>query len=264
MIKRLFKYSFLFLIWGCRYKPSCTHEVILKSDSSSHELLQVFNTCGHKYLKAIQEITRISKDSVIHNGYFKEFYKNGNLRIIGFKKNNIQDSITTSYYEDGSLYCVNYFANGKLNGFQCLYYETGVYKRRWYAINDSDALFKVHYNRNGSISMMEGMIQRQIWSKGPDDYVLGDTFRVINEVVVLDSNTQTNLKVKFRLIEKKLLDTSINEFIGGENKFLHLTEFGPLKEKGTYDYITIASLIDKKTKAILRLDTIKYSVTVKW
>ena len=65
---------------------------------------------------------------------YEEFYKNGRLKISGFMKDSIRDSLWLYYDKKGKLFYKAIYENGKLKHENYLYHKNGEFN---YKLNDT-------------------------------------------------------------------------------------------------------------------------------
>jgi uncharacterized protein len=74
--------------------------------------------------RMLEVIHYSAKDSTLH-GRYESFHLNGSLKIHGFYKRNLPDSIWTYYYENGQMRAQGRFTAGQTSGKWVYYYENG-------------------------------------------------------------------------------------------------------------------------------------------
>lgn len=75
----------------------------------------------------VKEETKVNNAlEVTEDGYVREYYKNGELRIEGkVDENKKKTGKWTSYRENGIIWSENHFENGLKNGFSITYHPNG-------------------------------------------------------------------------------------------------------------------------------------------
>lgn len=262
--RKLFTLLILPIFHGCTNdNRTCKsfHEKIVPLSENKEEV-QTINNCTGKILQA-QEIKRITKDSIIYTGYYKEFHPSGKLKVLCFLKQGILDSTALGYDANGSIEFKTYYVNGEKRGFQDVYYPNGFLKQKNYHKNDSAIIFRIDYNKDGSIKSISGQTLRIDINKPADAYRIGDTLVITNEVIVLD-NMYTALDVKLSSSDKKdILKKTYSDFVFKDNRHLKYL-VSPIGEKGNFRYSAIASLYDKKHNGnLLKKDTITFNITIR-
>ena len=91
---------------------SCSNEpASKKSEPVQHDTLQsdfIFDS---------------NTDSVIQNGEYIKYYKNGVMEMRGMMKDGNRDGLWKSWYEDGSPWSETTFSHGKKNGKTITWYD---------------------------------------------------------------------------------------------------------------------------------------------
>lgn len=119
------------------------------------------------------------------NGEYEEYHDNGNIKVNGYIKNGVSDSLWTYYYPDGVLKSEGYEKNGQKNGEWKSYYENGVVSETGSYKGGKPVGNWQYFHENGRISS-EG-VQKEgkkdgKWSyyydtgelKGESDFAAGD------------------------------------------------------------------------------------------
>ena len=248
---------FTLIFYECR--PSNCVETNVAKLGKNIEIVEKVDKCNGT--KSIQQFTRVSSDSVVKDGFYKSFYQNGQLELIAFYKNNVQDSITIGYRKDGTLLATNYFVDGIQQGFQNQFYNDGRIKVRNYHLSDTSLLFLVKFDTGGRITETKGRSQRHILARDINTFHRGDTLVVLNRVVVFEE-VETALRVYLTVDGQKLIHKTTSKFHSNRNMSFDLT-FIPIKKSGHYNYTTIASITEKRTDIVIKHDTIHYNFVVK-
>lgn len=248
---------FTLILYGCR--PRNCVETNVENLGKNLEIVEKVDKCNGT--KSIQQFRRISTDSVFKDGFYKSFYQNGQLELIAFYKNNVQDSIAIGYRTDGTLLATNYFVDGIQQGFQNQYYNDGRIKVRNYHLSDTSLLFLVKFDTDGRITETKGKSQRHILARDINTIHRGDTLVVLNRVVVFEE-VETTLRVCLTVDGQKLIDKTTSKFHSNRNMSFDLT-FIPIKKPGHYNYTTIGSITEKRTDIVIKQDTIHYNFVVR-
>ena len=257
------KYYILLII--SFFMVSCSNENKCKTMHKTDQvikgnlhLIRVYNGCNESP-EIEYEALKMPDSSLVHNGYYKEFYANGKLRKLGFFKYDIQDSIAIQYRKDGIVDFDNYKFEGQRKGFQNCYDSSGKYLERSYYINDSTYTFRIIYSSVGKIEKMEGRLFNVFWDKEPSLIKLGDSIFIGNEIITLD-HMVSDCKVFITrpsnkdTIFPKLITLKMN------NATYKPVLFKPT-QKGNFQYHIKVSLISKR--AIIKTDTMSFPLIVR-
>ncbi len=80
-----------------------------------------------------------SSDSVIQNGEYIKYYKNGVMEMWGMMKNGKRHGVWKSWYEDGSPWSETAFADGKKNGKTTTWYDNEKKRYEGFYTNDEES-----------------------------------------------------------------------------------------------------------------------------
>lgn len=80
-----------------------------------------------------------SADSVIHNGEYIKYYKNGVMEMRGMMKEGARDGVWKSWYENGSPWSETTFKEGKKNGKTTTWYENENKRYEGFYTNDKES-----------------------------------------------------------------------------------------------------------------------------
>ena len=260
------KFSFLsfccLIFIGCQNdtKNCNSEQEIYEKYADNKEIVKTVD-CANRVIKTC-EIIRFNKDSIVYNGEYKEFFDDGSLHKIGFFKMNIQDSIAIVYRKDGSKELDNYRVNGALKGFQNYYDRNNKISSRNYFINDSQMIFKIFYNENGSIKSFEGRALFIFYDKEPNNLKVGERLFIGNEVpIVNELITELYIKLTNAKGEKKV-DVKTQSFQYMNNAYFKGVMFTP-SAKGSYNYSAIVTLINKSDHSVVKVDTMSLPINVR-
>ncbi|MFA6058692.1 MAG: hypothetical protein WC756_10875 [Taibaiella sp.] len=244
---------------GCGEKECIV--TIKEQKANNIELKIIKDNCNDRLLKE-QEFLKISPDSMIPHGLYKEYFKNGKISSFAFFKNGLQDSIAIKYYQNGNKELEFYWQDGIQIGFQSIYNQNGKYQRRDYFLRDSIKMFLLTYNEDGRIEHLEGPLFHISYNKEVDNLRLGEEINIVNEVITLE-NAETLLTLKFTDPNKKtLVDTTVKQFLVFKNLHFIPIVYSP-KERGDYQYSLKVQLIDKSNGNLLKADSTNFAITVK-
>lgn len=265
MISNRLNYLFIFILYlvllmGCRSKKCPDIKEVKIKNEATTEVIQLVDQCNDRVISK-QEFKKISKDSIIAEGFYKEYYPNGNLKVWGFYKENIQDSIGFQYYPTKELQATSFKSEGQFYGPQYVYYQNGKIKTVTFHKNDSMTWFQVNYKNDGVIDHIEGKSIRIMAKPGFEQSQIGKSFGLINEVPYLPG-TKTTLHIQLLKDNTNILDTVITNFITVLN-----TKIYPFKKvfnsSGNYDYIATVELTDSMNKNLIKKDSVRLVIGVK-
>jgi antitoxin component YwqK of YwqJK toxin-antitoxin module len=92
-----------------------------------------------------------SKDSVIQNGEYIKYYKNGVIEMRGMMKDGKREGLWKSWYEDGSPWSETTFKEGKKNGKTTTWYGNNNKRYEGFYANDIEAGRWTFWAENGKI-----------------------------------------------------------------------------------------------------------------
>mgnify|MGYP000601484390 CR=1 FL=1 len=82
---------------------------------------------------------------------YKEYYNNGNTKVIGTKKNNLETGNWKYYFENGKISKTGNYLEGKLHGEWKYYHENGLLRIIGKYINGKDTGLWKYYHENGAL-----------------------------------------------------------------------------------------------------------------
>ena len=91
------------------------------------------------------------KDSLIQNGEYIKYYKNGVIEMQGMMKDGKREGIWKSFYEDGSPWSETIFNGGKKNGKTTSWYDNEKKRYEGFYTNDAESGKWTFWNEKGTI-----------------------------------------------------------------------------------------------------------------
>lgn len=212
-------------------------------------------------IKSEQEVLKYSDDSMIADGYYKEYFENGKLYIQGFFKKNIQHGLIESYYENGAIFRKYTKEDGWRRGFAYEYYNNGKLKWIEYYRNDSQKSFEAKFDSFGRLDTLKGAL----FGAGPTT-INNKTFDTVNMIyhgIVKLNGLKTILRIRVTDKDNHIIaGTSVTNFVEMVNdracRYAHV-----FSKPGTYVYENSLSLVDSLTGKIIKNDSFKDSIIVK-
>lgn len=92
-----------------------------------------------------------TKDSVIKNGEYIKYYKNGVIEMRGMMKDGKRQGVWESWYEDGSPWSETTFKDGKKNGKTTTWYGNEQKRYEGFYANDLEAGKWTFWAENGKV-----------------------------------------------------------------------------------------------------------------
>lgn len=92
-----------------------------------------------------------TKDSVIQNGEYIKYYKNGVIEMRGMMADGKREGVWKSWYEDGSPWSETTFKEGKKNGKTTTWYGNDNKRYEGFYANDIEAGRWTFWAENGKI-----------------------------------------------------------------------------------------------------------------
>lgn len=90
------------------------------------------------------------KDSVITNGEYVQFYKNGVIKMRGMMKDGKRDGLWKSFYENGSPWSETTFKDGKKEGKTTTWYENEKKRYEGYYKEDTESGKWIFWDEKGN------------------------------------------------------------------------------------------------------------------
>lgn len=263
MIKRSIKLIVFLLIlinFNCKNRKCNNFKEINIASTQDMGMTKIIDECNDNLLLKEQEYIKSSNGNLIPNGFHKEYYKDGHLKILGFYKNGIQDSLNFQYFPDGKIKIKSFMSEGQYFGPQYEYYDNSQLKSITYHKNSAITWFQVTFNEDGTINGFSGKALRVMSNPGYKNLKLGDKIGVLNEVPNI-KNIENILHISLMSKNKIVVDTTIFHF----DPLLNIYVYGFSKKVdkiGSYQYIASVKLIDKVSNKIIKEDTIILSSNV--
>lgn len=107
------------VLFSCKENTSPAGNTAVQKDT-----LKAINLSGEK------------KDTVINNGEYIQYYKNGVIKMRGMMKDGKRDGLWKSFYENGSPWSETTFKNGMKDGKTTTWYEND--KKRYEGFYTAD------------------------------------------------------------------------------------------------------------------------------
>jgi antitoxin component YwqK of YwqJK toxin-antitoxin module len=240
---------------GCNNKHPDNGEEII--DLGNSQFLQKEYKDG--LLVKEKEFSRSKDNSIIANGYEKDYFPNGKVKCELHFVNGKQDSLQLRYYPNGNIKYRLYETNGQSFGPQMEFYENGKIKGVYFHLNDSVYISKVKYNLNGKVDSIDGSFAYFAAYKKP--ILLHDTLMMAIHVL-MPSGMRIVLNLKLLDERNKILiDTVISKFDYADNSFYH-EELRHFDKKGKYQYESNIQLFDSATHKMVKQNTNSFIVNV--
>ena len=87
----------------------------------------------------------------IRNGWYKEYFENGNLKAEDNYLNGLREGMGIDYYENNIAKSKVNFKNGKADGISLYYYPDGKIKSEGYWVNGKEFGHSIFYFKNGQL-----------------------------------------------------------------------------------------------------------------
>lgn len=209
------------------------------------------------------EYTKDSGGNFIANGFYKEFYGNGGLKLQGFFKNDKKDGTCIFYSEKGKIIAKQNYFEGIAKGKQYLFYDNGNIKRIKFDENDTLSYFSIDYSPNGEIKFTHGMpivARRAIYK---NVYSPQDTLIIINFVAVIEK-MKTLLTIKIYDENGKCYYSNMNvDFLTANYLGSPVDYFEKQFKRGKHKYVATVELRDSATDKVLIIDSNVIDIIVK-
>lgn len=252
----------LFGVTACGNNKDCKPKKEIYKVKGDSELLKVIDECHGDVVIRERQYLRVSKDSIIPNGYQKDYYPNGNLKLLAFWKLGVQDSICISYSENGNKLAENYMSDGVFMGPQKEYYSNGKIKYIAYHKNDSIKWFEVEFDSQSRISKLHGKSLRIVTEPGYGNQKNGGRFISIF-IVPLLNNVKTELTIAMMQGEKSVYDTTITSFSHNNANFDYYPYFFDFKKTGRYEIVGSVRLSSEDGRKIIFEDSTHLAIMVR-
>lgn len=95
------------------------------------------------------------KDTVIQNGEYIKYHKNGVIEMRGLMKNGKRDGLWKSWYEDGLPWSETTFVSGKKNGKTTTWYANEKKRYEGFYTNDVESGKWTFWDENGKIQSIQ-------------------------------------------------------------------------------------------------------------
>jgi antitoxin component YwqK of YwqJK toxin-antitoxin module len=97
------------------------------------------------------KLVRSEKDSIINNGEYIQYYKNGVTKMRGMMKEGKREGVWKSFYETGSPWSETTFKDGKKDGKTTTWYENEKKRYDGFYTNDVESGKWVYWNEKGEL-----------------------------------------------------------------------------------------------------------------
>jgi hypothetical protein len=256
----------LFIFFTCLYGCSnseCveSRETIVKLKNNI-ELLQIISDCKKGQVLLEQEFLRISSDSSIPNGQYKEYYQNGKLKISGRYEMGLQEGKFLYYSPNGQLEAQDFAVQGKLYGPQRKYYKNGKLKSIRYRKSDSINWFGIDMDQNGKYIKSEGRPIKINSKPGYKSRKVNDEIIAIIEVPVISDFT-TELHLNLQNNGTVFYDTVVSKFEhDNEGNFDYFPLVKELNKQGSQVHLFEVKIIDNVTQKVVVHDRVIDTIIV--
>jgi hypothetical protein len=251
-----------FIALGCNNAKDCNSKREIVKTKGNIELHQIVDECNGNLVVREREYLRVSRDSIIPNGYQKDYYPNGKLKILAFWRLGVQDSICISYAEKGNKLSESYMSDGIFVGPQREYYNDGKIKSIVYHKNDSIKWFGIEFDPQSRITKLHGKSLRIVTEPGNENKKNGERF-ISLFIVPLLNNVKTELTVTMMQGEKSVYDTTVTSFTHGRANFDCYPYFFDFKKTGRYEVIGSIRLSSVDDGKLIVEDSTHLPITVK-
>jgi hypothetical protein len=112
----------LFAVFSCSHEPAAVADKNVQRDTLQSDF--IFST---------------KNDSVIDNGEYIKYYKNGVMEMRGMMKNGKRDGVWKSWYESGLPWSETTFKEGVKNGKTITWYENETKRYEGFYTNDKES-----------------------------------------------------------------------------------------------------------------------------
>lgn len=119
--------------------------------SCSNEPVATENTKIHHDTLTSDFVFAEKPDSIIQNGEYVKYYKNGVVEMRGTMKDGKREGVWKSWYEDGSPWSETNFANGKKNGRTITWYDNEKKRYEGFYIDDKESSTWTFWDEQGNI-----------------------------------------------------------------------------------------------------------------
>lgn len=238
------------VVYGCQSKQCIIRSVI--PINGNKVVVKTIDKC-HNRIISEEENRQYSKDSLIRTGYYKEYFKNGNLKELGFLNKGLPDSIYFEYDQSGYKKLEYYRFQGQLSGAQYSYFPNGNIESMIFCKNDSVPLLAVYFNQNGSIKEREGSAVHLVFKPDYQNLTSGQKLGVSN-VICLFPNTHGIMNIELKKNNKIIWDTTITRFryLGRIPYYLFLKK---IQAPGIYKYNANAKIIRDDRNMLIKEDS---------
>lgn len=247
---------------GCNDKKNCNSEREIVKTKGNIELRQIVDECNDNLIVREREYLRISKDSVVPNGYQKDYYPNGKLKLLAFWRLGVQDSVCISYSENGNKLSESYMSDGIFIGPQKEYYSNGKIKDIVYLKNDSIKWLGVEFDPQGRITKLQGKSLRIVTKPGYENQENGGRFTSIF-IVPLLNDVKTELTITMMQGEKSVYDTTVTSFSHNRANFDYYPYFFDFNKTGRYEVIGSVRLSSEDDGKLIFEDSTRLGIMVK-
>jgi antitoxin component YwqK of YwqJK toxin-antitoxin module len=135
-MKRIFTLFMLGIcLFSCKENNSQTSEKEVQRDT----------------IKTDKMFPQAKKDSVIQNGEYIQYYKNGVIKMRGIMKDGKRDGLWKSFYENGSPWSETTFRDGLKDGKTTTWYENEKKRYEGYYKLDTESGKWLYWNEKGEL-----------------------------------------------------------------------------------------------------------------
>ncbi|MCE3280828.1 MAG: hypothetical protein K0S44_3019 [Bacteroidetes bacterium] len=117
---------------------------------NNSQIINSDNSVQHDTIRD-NKIVKSDKDSVINNGEYIQYYKNGVTKMRGMMKDGKREGVWKSFYETGSPWSETTFKNGKKNGKTTTWYENEKKRYDGFYIEDIESGKWIYWNEKGEL-----------------------------------------------------------------------------------------------------------------
>ncbi len=238
----------------------CVEESLAKNGGKT--IKTRVNRCKDNVIIYEQEYDTYS-DSLVAQGFLKQYYDNGKMKSLAYYKKGVQDSVEIEYYENGQIKAKKFRAYGTVFGPQYAYHSDGKVGQIDYYTKDGKNWLTLGMNKMGAYDGFKGrLLHVTLVDKDfdVDSVPVHTTLYLINEVPsLLHKNTILNIKIRKQ--NAILTDTTYTRFTGFLNTVVSGFKY-KFEKKGVYELLSTVNIIDSASNSLVCTDTLLHSIKV--
>lgn len=106
-------------------------------------------------VRSEQLLSHVPKDSMIQNGEYIKYYKNGVVQMRGMMKEGQRDGVWKSFYENGAPWSETTFKDGKKDGKTTTWYSNEQKRYEGQYTDDKESGSWTYYDESGNVNHQE-------------------------------------------------------------------------------------------------------------